>query len=69
VTVCSQCGVPKGQTNHWFLAWVERNSRFCFDLFGADPALQREETVQKLCGEACLLKAAQRHAEFLRITQ
>lgn len=67
---CSQCGIEKREVNHWWLAWSERRgTRFCFVPFELDPAMQRETTVQKICGEACLVKAVVKHAETLRLMQ
>ena len=66
---CSQCGREKREVNHWFVAWVERKSRFCFDAFDSDPAMQCEPTVQKICGTNCLHKAVEQHAEMVRNSQ
>lgn len=66
---CSQCGTPKKLVNHWWLLWSERqDERICFTPFDLDPAMQREDTVQKLCGTDCLHKAVQKAAERLRIS-
>jgi len=65
---CSQCGVEKRDVNHWFLFWSERyGERVCFTPFDFDPAMQREESVQKICGTQCLHKAVQKAADRLRI--
>ena len=66
---CAECGKAKGVTNGWFIAWPERKTRFCFDLLHNDPAMAREEGVQALCGENCLIKAVVKHAELMRISQ
>lgn len=61
---CSQCGVEKRQVNHWFLAWMEwGGKRLCVIPWELDPALSREDSVQKLCGQGCLLKSVQQYAD------
>lgn len=63
---CSQCGVEKRDVNHWYLVWLEwGRQRFCWIPWELDPAMAREETVQKLCGDQCLHKAVQKHADSL----
>jgi hypothetical protein len=69
MTVCSQCGAVKGETNHWFIAYVMFRTQLRIDTFDSDPARAREETTQKLCGENCLIKAVVKHAELMRISQ
>lgn len=66
---CSQCGVQKRDVNHWFIAYVMFRTQLRIDAFGVDPAREREETTQKLCGENCLIKAVVKHAEFVRNAQ
>jgi hypothetical protein len=67
--LCSQCGKEKLFTNGWYLFWGERfGERCCFTSFDLDPAMQREATVQKLCGMDCLHRAIQKAAERLRIS-
>jgi hypothetical protein len=66
---CSQCGVVKGSVNHWFLFWSERQGeRVCFTPYDLDHAMQREESVKKICGTECLHKAVQKAVERLRIS-
>jgi len=60
------CHAVKGQINHWYLAYVERETRFCFVPFDDDPAMQREEGVMAICGQFCLLRAVQRHLESIQ---
>ena len=68
MVTCSQCGRQKRDVNHWFLFWTERQGeRGCFTLFDLDPAMQREPTVQKICGLDCLVKAVYRATERQRI--
>lgn len=65
---CSQCGVEKQLVNHWFLFWTERQGeRGCFTPFDLDPAMQREPSVQKICGTECLMKAVYKATERQRI--
>jgi len=69
MTNCSICGKPKGPTNGWFTAWVVFRTQLRIDVFGADPAREREETTLKLCGTNCLHVAVDRHTEFVRNLQ
>ena len=63
---CSQCGAPKHEANHWFVAWVERHGeRFCLAPFDSDTSMAREERVQTLCGVRCLHKAVQLFSDSL----
>jgi hypothetical protein len=65
---CSQCGAPKREVNHWFVAWTERHGeRFSFAPFDADASMATEEGVQTLCGDRCLLKAVQRFSDSLAL--
>jgi len=64
---CSQCGVEKRETNHWFFGWLERNGqRLCLVPWGFDPHLANEQDVQKLCGDQCAHKFLQHFTEFLK---
>ncbi len=66
---CSQCGAVKGQTNHWFIAYKVFTTQLRIDAFDVDPARQREDATQKLCGTQCLHKTVEQHAEFIRNSQ
>jgi hypothetical protein len=66
MTHCFMCYAEKKLVNHWYLAYVERTSRFCIVPFDDDPAMQREEGVMPICGEFCLHRAIQRHLENIR---
>lgn len=60
---CSQCGVEKRESG-WFLAWMEwGGKRLCVIPWELDPALSREDSVQKLCGQSCLVRSVQQYAD------
>jgi len=64
---CSQCGVPKKETNHWFFGWLEREGRrLCIVPWGFDPMLVHEPTVQRLCGDSCVHKFVQQFADYMK---
>ena len=63
MTICSQCGVQKREVNHWWFLWLERcGVRLCLLTWDADPDLQYESSVQKLCGMSCVSRAV---SEFM----
>lgn len=65
---CSQCGVVKGEVNHWFFAWMERgNQRLCIVPWEADEGLVHEARAQRLCGQNCVHKATQQFLDSLRV--
>jgi hypothetical protein len=65
---CSQCGVVKGEVNHWFFAWMERgNKRLCVVPWEEDEGLIHEPMVQKLCGQNCVHKFTQQFLDSLRV--
>ena len=66
---CSICGAEKGETNHWWIAFVVFQTQLRIDAFGKDPSREREETTLKLCGTNCLHKAVEQHAEYVRNIQ
>jgi hypothetical protein len=53
---CDSCGVPKKDTNHWFVAWssprtLVSKSVTNFYLSTWDEAIIREDNVLHLCGD------------------
>jgi hypothetical protein len=59
---CDSCGVPKKDTNHWFVAWSSPRTLVSkcvtnFYLSTWDEAIIREDNVLHLCGDACAHKA------------
>jgi hypothetical protein len=68
VTVCSQCGVVKGEVNHWFICWWS-GRHFHTKPIDDDPAMQREADVFTVCGDGCAHKVYQQFLDFLKNTQ
>lgn len=66
IIVCSQCGIPRLEANHWFIAWTEQSGqRFCFMSMDSDPMMARRDGVQTLCGQRCLHRAIQRYSDSI----
>ena len=65
--ICSQCGTPKREVNHWYLVWAEREGkRFCVVRWEDDPTLESEEDVYKVCGQNCVTKALSSWMELVK---
>ena len=67
---CSQCGVEKRETNHWFMCWTEwSGKRLCVIPWELDPEMSREDSVLKICGQGCLVKVVQQYADAKQLTE
>ena len=63
---CTQCGIPRLEVNHWFIAWTEKSGQqFCFTPMDSYPAMLTTDGVQTLCGQRCLHRAIQRFSDSI----